>query len=587
MAVTPVTGTPGRSHLRRYRQIVDILARHGLGFLIGTRGPLGLWPAPRAGMPHQKDAEGSKGSNHTRSAHETGENDRPLHSCTRPEHLRMAIEELGPTFIKLGQILSTRGDLLPADYLEELAKLQDGAPSVSVGAVRQILLEELGRPIEEVFASFDLHPLASASIGQAHAARLLDGTEVVVKLRRPGVAVQVEEDLHILLDLAFAAERHWSAARYYDLLAIAQEFAQTLRSELDYMQEGRNLERFAANFAQDSSVHIPRVYWEATTSRMLTLERVHGIKISDVAALEKADLDRGDVAQHATRILLTMILEYRFFHADPHPGNVFVEPDGRIALIDFGMVGDVDAATQDFLVRLLLSISQRDAGMLADVVLEIGRSRVHVDRNALRRDMQRMLARYCDQSLGDVRLSVMLGELLTILRWNHLRLPPDLALLVKTLGMSEGLGVQLDPHFNLMEVYVPYAEELVRRRFSPRQWVGQFALAGIDALEMTMTLPRQLHHVLGDIERGGFEVNVQPQSFEPYLQRLEQLTNRLILGILAAAFTVGLALLVAAYHPSGFDRMAEFLFLLVLALSGGFGTYVLMLILGSRRRQAH
>ena len=580
MAATARTRTPGHARMNRYRQIVDILARHGLGFLIGARAPVSLPSLPRSRKPVLSVFETSRSSRSEGTASiETS------HHATRPEHLRLAIEELGPTFIKLGQILSTRGDLLPAEYLAELAKLQDGAPSVPVEAVRQLLLEELRRPINEVFASFDLHPLASASIGQAHAAILLDGTNVVVKLRRPGVVEQVEEDLGILLDLAATAERHWSAARYYDLLAIAQEFAQSLRAELDYLQEGRNVERFAANFATDTSVHVPKVYWETTTSRMLTLERIYGIKISDVAALEQADLDRRSIADHATRVLLSTILEYGFFHADPHPGNIFVESEGRIALIDFGMVGEVDSATQAILLRLLLAIAERDGGRLADVLMEISRSRQNADRNALRRDMQRMLMRYCDRPLGDVKLSVMLGELLTILRWHHLRLPSDLALLVKTLGMSEGLGVQLDPRFDLMDVYVPFAKELVQHRFSGRRWAGQLMLSGIDAMELALGLPQQLQHVLGDIERGGFEVNVQPQSFESYLQRMEQLTNRLVLGILAAAFTVGFALLVAAYRPAGWDHMTEFLLLFVLALSGGFGTYVLALIIGSRHQR--
>jgi ubiquinone biosynthesis protein len=327
------------------------------------------------------------------------------------------------------------------------------------------------------------------------------------------------------------------------------------------------------------------VYWETTTARVLTLERMKGAKISDVDAIESAGLDRLDVARHATQILLTSILEHGFFHADPHPGNVFVEPDGRIALIDFGMTGELDSATQALLLRLLLSIARRDAGKLADVVLELGRTRVHVDRNRLRRDMQHMLDRYCDRSLGDVKLSAMLNELLTVLRWHHLRLPPDLALLVKTLGMSEGLGVRLDPTFNLMDVYIPYTEELLRRRFSLRQWSGQLMLAGIDALEMALALPQQLRHVLGDIERGGFEINIQPQSFEPFLERMEQLTNRLTLGILAAAFTIGMALLVSVYHPAGWDTIIELLFLLVLMLSGVFGTYILLLILRSRHRR--
>jgi ubiquinone biosynthesis protein len=562
MTVARAERTPvnERSRHQRYRQIIDIIGRHGLGALVGTHHPDDLIPILKA-----------------RSSREA-------HQISRPEHLRLALEELGPTFIKLGQILSTRGDLLPAPYLDELAKLQDGVPPMPSEAVRGILTEELGRPLEDVFATFEITPLASASIGQAHAATLRDGTAVVVKLRRPGVVEQVEEDLHILQDLAAVAERRWPIAKNYDLIAIAQEFAQTLREELDYLHEGQNVERFAVNFAGDCSVHVPRVYWDTTTARMLTLERIQGVKISDVETLAAAGLDCHELANHATRILLTMILEYGFFHADPHPGNVFVEPDGHIALIDFGMTGEIDSATQDVLFRLLLSISRRDAGQLADVVIDLGRTRVHVDRNRMRRDMQHMLDRYCDRSLGDVKLTAMLNELLTVLRWHHLRLPPNLALLVKTLGMSEGLGIRLDPHFNLMDVYLPYTEDLMRRRFSFRRWSGEMMLAWIDAIEMAMSLPQQLRHVLGDIERGGFEVNVQPQSFEPYLERMEQLTNRLTLGILAAAFTVGLALLVSAYHPSNWDIMVEFLFLLVLSLSGGFGTYILLLIVRSRHR---
>ena len=564
MDLAAVADTPrqARNHHKRYRQIVDIIGRHGLGFILGAHRLEDLLPF-----------------------HQSGSVSDQAHQATRPEHLRLALEELGPTFIKLGQILSTRGDLLPAPYLDELARLQDGVPPMATHEVRRIIEEELGRPLEEAFVRFEIAPLASASIGQAHLAVLHDGTEVVVKLRRPGVVEQVDEDLHILIDLAGVAERRWSVARHYDLVAIAQEFAQTLREELDYLHEGRNVERFADNFSDDPSVHIPRVYWETTTARVLTLERIQGAKISDVDAIEAARLDRLEVAHHATQILLTMILEHGFFHADPHPGNVFVEADGRIALIDFGMTGKLSSANQGLLLRLLISIAQRDAGRLADVVLELGRTRVHVDRNGLRRDMQHMLDRYCDRSLGDVKLSAMLNELLTILRWRHLRLPPDLALLVKTLGMSEGLGVRLDPSCNLMDVYVPYTEQLLRHRFSLQKWSGQLMLAGIDALETALALPQQLRHVLGDIERGGFEINIQPQSFEPFLERMEQLTNRLTLGILAAAFTVGMALLVSVYHPSGWDVLIELLFLLVLILSGVFGTYILLLILRSRHRR--
>jgi ubiquinone biosynthesis protein len=561
----PIAPARRRGHPNRYRQIVEILVRNGLGFLVGAinlEGWGALRPlAPRKGNEHIKQLAG-------------------------PERMRLTIEELGPTFIKLGQIVSTRGDLLPQDYLDELAKLQDAAPPVPTQQVRQVLLEELGRPIEEVFATFDMAPLASASIGQAHAATLLDGTEVVVKLRRPGVVEQVEEDLHILLDLAVKASQHWHAARFYDVVGIAQEFAQTLRAEMDYLQEGRNVETITENFGDEPDIHIPKVYWEATTSRMLTLERMRGFKISEVEAIEKAGLDRSTVAHRAARLLLTMILEHGFFHADPHGGNILVEADGTIGLIDFGMVGRVDAGARELLVQLMLSITRNDASLLADVLLQLGMASAHVDRNALRRDMQRLLSRYLGRPLGDVKFSAMLGEMLDVIRWHHLRLQPDLALLVKTLGMAEGIAAQLYPPFDLLDVYAPLAEHLLREQFSFARWSKQLALAGVDALEVSLGLPRQLHRILGDIERGGFEINVQPASFDPYLDRMEQLINRAILALLAATFTISAAMLVAAYHPAHWSWATALLFLLVVLASLLFGVYVLIKLLRVRGRSS-
>jgi ubiquinone biosynthesis protein len=557
---TAVTPRRGSGRVNRYRQIVEILVRHGLGFAIGAVSREGL--AALRPLPLKSN-----------SKHVDG-----------PEHVRLAIEELGPTFIKIGQIVSTRGDLLPQAYRQELEKLQDSAPPVLASQVRQIFIEELGLPVEEVFASFDMTPLASASIGQAHAATLADGTEVVVKLRRPGVVEQVEEDLHILLDLALKASKQWEVARHYDVMAIAQEFAQTLRSEMDYLQEGRNVEEIAGNFADDPEIHIPQVYWETTTSRILTLERIRGFKMSDVTGIQEAGLDCSTVAHRAARLLLTMILDHGVFHADPHAGNVFVESDGTIGLIDFGMVGRVDDASRGLLIQLMVSITRQDASQLADVLLQLGMASTHVDRNALRRDMQRMLARYVGTTLRDVKFSALLGELLDVIRWHHLHLQPDLALLVKTLGMSEGVAVQLYPPFDLMEVYAPLAQHLLAKQFSLPRWTKQVALAGVDALEMSLGLPRQLHRILGDIERGGFEINVQPASFDPYLVRMEQLINRAILALLAATFTISAAMLVAAYHPSHWNWVALLLFLMVVMASATFGGYVLFKLVSSRHR---
>src|SRR5690348_12408765 len=349
-------------HLNRSRQIAGVLLSHGWGFLRNNEGTVGA-TSPGAA------------------------NGRPL-------HLRLALEELGTTFIKLGQILSTRADLLPPEYLAELTKLQDSASPVAFAEIQEALVTELGQPIERIFAHFDPIPIAAASIGQAYAATLGDGTEVVVKVRRPGVVEQVNEDLEILKELAATASRHWDFADRYDLPGLVEEFSQTLRRELDYIREAHNAERFAVNFATDNHIHVPRVFWEATTSRVLTLERIRGIKINDLKALDEQGTDRRWLADYATNVVLKMVCEDGFFHADPHPGNFFIEPNGTIGLIDFGMVGVIDEQTQELLAELLIAINHQDADRLVDVFLDLGVTRKRIDRASVRRDIDQLLSTY-------------------------------------------------------------------------------------------------------------------------------------------------------------------------------------------------
>lgn len=560
----PLKRKEGRRN--RYRQIIEILAGHGFGIMVGKTG----WNLQRmihAVRPAKKEA------------HEEAR------QKEAPEELRLLIEDLGPTFIKLGQILSTRGDLLPAGYREELAKLQDSAPPVPGDQIRAIFEEEFGRSVDEAFATFDMTPVAAASIGQAHAATLRDGTEVIVKLRRPHIIEDVEEDLRVLLDIAYLVNRRWEMARYYDVVAIVEEFAQTLRSEMDYLHEGNSLERIANNFATDTSIHIPKVYWEVTTARVLTLERIRGVKITNITGLEAMGLNRSDVAKHAARLLLTMIVRDGFFHADPHAGNVFVEPDGTIGLIDFGMTAEVDRGHQQQLMRLILGITHQDAGRLADVLLDLCITREHVDRNALRRDLQRLLSRYWNLSMGDVKFGAFIADMVEVLRWRHMRLSPDLALLLKTIAMGEGLGAEIDPTFNLMEVYVPLTEEIMRERITLKGWSKQFVLSGIDAVESSLEIPQSLRRILGDIERGGFEINIQPSSFDPYFLRMERLVNHVLIALLAVSTTIATAYIVGAYHPTGLSVVAEILFFLALLLTVVFGAYIMFLLIASRRRR--
>lgn len=537
------------SHADRYRQIADALGRHGLGYLTGTLGLDRFIPFHRGLLGHAPRPE----------------------PYTRPEHVRLAIEDLGATFIKLGQILSSRPDLMSPDYLVELAKLQDHAPPVPTDQVREVLTAELGRPPEEVFARFEAVPLAAASIGQVHGATLADGTEVVVKVRRPGVVELIDEDLEILQNLAATASRRWAGARNYDLVGLAQEFASGLRAELDYIREGRNAERFAASFAGDPTVHIPRVYWETTTSRVLTLERIRGFKITDRAELDAAGIDRPELARRAARIILKMIFDDGFFHADPHAGNFFIEPGNRIALIDFGLVGTVEEQTREQLARVLLALNSRESERLVDTLLDFGVARGRVDRGALRRDLDHLLSRVYTQSIGEIALGPVLGETLAIVRRHHLQLPATLALLLKTAIMEEGLGAQLDPDFRLTEVLAPYAQRLVMRQYSPFVWARRLGQSGLEAAQLGVELPLQLRRLLGDLERGGLEVSARLTDFEPLVHRLEHLANRLVLGVLAAAFVNGLAILLSAYHPPGWEQWAGPMAAVGFALAAGLG----------------
>ena len=422
-------------HHRRVTQIVAAASRHGFGYLVGPVGIGRLVPFHRGWLGHERRAA----------------------PYTRPEHVRLALEELGATFVKLGQIVSTRGDLLPADYQAELARLQDAAAPVPAAEILDVVAAELCCDASARFVTFDLRPLASASIGQAHAATLVDGSDVVVKVRRPGVAAQVDEDLAILARLAARAARRSDLARRYDLPALIAEFSRTLRAELDYVQEGRNAERFARNFADDPSVRIPKVHWEATTAQVLTLERLHGVKVSDGPALAALSLDRAELARSAATVSLRMVFEHGFFHADPHPGNFFIEPDGTIGLVDFGMVGTVDLATRGRLMALLAGFATGDGDALVDNVLGLGVAQAGLlDAARLRADLVALAATQLGRPLGDVSLGSLLGDMLGVVRRHRLVLPADLALRVKTIAMCEGVGAQIDPSFQLASVLLPF-----------------------------------------------------------------------------------------------------------------------------------
>lgn len=501
----------------RYREITDTLMRHGLGFLAAATG-ITRW------VPMRPDA-GASGE--TRQARSTA------------QRVRFALADLGPTFVKLGQLLSTRPDLLPPDYISELSKLQDAAPAVPMEVIRRTIREELGADPEQLFATFDWIPLASASIGQAHTASLADGTAVVVKVRRPDAVRQVNEDLDILTDLAERAAGMWEPARTYNIRGIVQEFARTLRAELDYVREAHNAERFAADFADQPEVVVPRVYWDTTTSRVLTLERMTGIKISDISRLDAAGVDRRRLAHAGTELILSMLFEHRFFHADPHPGNLFVHPDGSIALIDFGMVGEIGSDLYERLASFFIAFTRRDPNALSDALVDLSETRGSVDQDALHMGLSAFVARYTDRPLSEIHFTQMATDLLRIVREHRLQLPSEVSLVIKVLVVVEGIGVQLDPAFDLNSVLTRYARKLMRQQVSIEALLRRVGGASADTGALLMDAPGRLGRLLAKVDRNGLEVHFRAAELEPLVRRAERVGNRLVAGMIAAALIGG------------------------------------------------
>lgn len=512
----------GENTSSRYRQIAVVLGRHSLGFLAGLLG--------------------IDGHRARRAAGDTS----PQEPREAAAHLRLALEELGPTFVKLGQVLSTRPDLLPPVYVSELAKLQDSAPPVPAALIRDVIRRELGGTPEELFAAFDDEPLASASIGQAHAATLKDGTPVVVKVRRPGAVAQVQQDVEILQNLAERTARVWDLAREYDAVGLADEFAATIRAELDYLQEGRNAERFAQDFAGASDVLIPRVFWEHATSRVLTLERMYGMKVSDTEDLDAAGVDRQGLARRGADIVLKMVFEDRFFHADLHPGNLFVHDDGDIMLIDFGMVGVVEERMRGHLSDLFIALVRGEPEAMTSALIAVSGGGSAVDRDTLHADLRGFLSRYRLRSLRDARFARMMADLFAILRANRLRLPNQMALLFKVLLQIEGLALRLDPDFRLAEVLEPYVRTLARERTDIRVFLRRAVRASADINELALEMPGVVRRVIERVDTTGVQVHIRAADIEPMVGRIERVGNRLVAGMISAALITGIGGIVSS-----------------------------------------
>ena len=467
---------------------------------------------------------------------------RPITDATHEARVRLAMTELGTTFIKLGQMLSTRRDLVGAAQADELARLQADAPADPFAVTKGTVEAELKRPLGEVFASFDEAPLASASIGQVHRATLPDGKAVVVKVQHPDIGPRIQTDLAILTALAELAEKYLAEVRPYRPTAVVAEFGKLLSRELDFRRELRHLQVFARNFAADRTVKFPAPVPALSSARVLTMERLAGVPLTS-ALPEGVDANvRAELARRGARVFLDMIFRDGFFHADPHPGNVLVLPGGVIGLLDAGMVGRVDDALRGQIERGMVAVMTRDAAALTDLVTAVGQVPPDLDAAALQLEIADQLTFYWGMPLEQFELSVALDELTEAVRRFHIVLPPAVSVLIKVLVMLEGTARLLDPKFNLTAVLEQYRGRFTRRQMSPRRLLGRLASGFRDWEEVIGSLPRLVRDVMRFAREQKFAVQLQHQHLEPSV-------NRLVFGLLTSALFVGSAFLWALKAP--------------------------------------
>jgi len=458
------------------------------------------------------------------------------------ERVRLAFTELGTTFIKFGQVLSTRPDLVGPEMAGELARLQTDAPADPPATVRATIEAEFGKPLGEVFAEFADAPLASASIAQVHLARLHSGEQVVVKVQHAGIVGKIMPDLDILAGLAELAEKYSSQALLYQPAAVVRQFRRTLLRELDFTFERRHLVEFAQDFAQDATVRFPRPCAEFSTRRVLTMERLEGIPGTDSAALAASGADLNEFALRGANMYLQMIFRDAFYHADPHPGNLMLLPGGVVGVIDCGMIGRLDEELTEGLEEMLMAVVNHNSADLGDVILRLGSAPPATPRDQLRAELTDFVADFVGQSIQDMDLSAALNNLFEIIRRYNITLPPPLSLLLRTLAELEGTARKLSPDFSLAEVFRPFYATMVSRRLSLRHILGRLQHTYRDWERLVQTLPRDLGDVLNRVRDGTFSVHLDHRHLDPVI-------NRVVLGVMTAALLVSSALLWSLKAP--------------------------------------
>ena len=549
-------------NLNRYRQILGVLFKYGFGDLIEL---LKIEQYIEVGL--QLISKNRR--------------DR-IEKYSRPARIRMALEELGPTYIKLGQILSTRPDLIPVDFINELSKLQDSVSPRDFSEVRMVIESELGAPPEELYASFEEVPIASASIGQVYKARLHNGETVAVKVQRPGIDKIIEIDLEIMLHLATLMERHVEEMAHFRPVKIVEEFAKTLEREVDYTIEATNMERFARHFLDDPTIYVPKVFRERTTSRVLTMEFIQGMKVSETDRLKQAGFDSEVITARGSDFYLRQVFDYGFFHADPHPGNIFVLPGNVICLVDYGMTGAIDRRTREDFVELIDSIVHQHEGRTVQVLLKIAIWEEEPDIRSLERDVAYFIGQHLFRPLKEMRFGRLLQDVLELSASYRLGIPPDLFLMMKTLGVIEGVVLSINPDFDMIAQAEPFIERVKLARFEPQRVTGDIIELASDLVQFTKQFPRDLLDIARMVRQRKLTLRHDLAGFDRMLATHDQISNRISFSIVIAALIIGSALIVISATPPLFHGISLIGIIMFLA-AAIMGIWLLIAILRKGR----
>ncbi len=549
-------------HFARYRQIIKVLFRYGLEDFLG-------------GFKFNRFVEAclQRLSSSRREF---------LKNYSRFERLRMALEALGPTFIKLGQALSMRPDFLAVEFVDELAKLQDNVPPFPFSEVKAIIESEFNLKMDDLFESFDETPLASASIGQVHKARLKDGREAAVKVQRHGLARLVAVDLGIMYHLASLIEKNVEEIAFIRPVKIVEEFARTIAGELDYNVEADHMERFAQNFVGDPTIHIPEVYREYTTKRVLSMEYIYGIKVSDIKSLEKTGIDKQLITHRGADILLRQTFVHGFFHSDPHSGNIFILPNNVIAMLDFGQIGAVDQQSREDFVDLIDSVVHQNAYKATRQLLKITFWDKKPDTRRLEKEVAEFIGKHLYKTLKDLNIGDLLHDLLYMVTRHRLRIPPDIFLMMKALATIEGIARQLEPDFDMIEQATPFIRQIKLERLKPQRITEDlYSLSG-ELIALIRRMPAEVMEISRLIREQKLRLKLDEESLERICLTQDKIGNRISWAvIMAALLTVSAVFITAGTGPRVFG--VPFPGLAGLILSGVMGVWLLLAIVRKGR----